>query len=535
MGLPVRIIILKFRQGGFTTICKALDFMLTLQVENRRSLACAHDDEASAEMFRMNQIFQDELPQKEKRQTNYSSKKEISFSAPHRSSTRVLTAGKENLGRAFTLHGLHCSEVAHWTNPKRTLLSALNALSDSSDTIGILESTAFGAGGEFYTRWSDAVRRRRERPDSLQGFQPLFFGWLDFDEYKTPVPKNYKFGSFDEFEQELKGLGATKEQLYWRRIILADKCGGDPYMFMQEFPATAEQAFQATGRPAIPATITNQHLKTANDNEGQYIVLRRELATAKVYYEKVADDYYGPKWLVWKFPREDCDYIVAGDVAEGALSDPADPRSEPDFSTGAVLNRRTLHFDAVLHGHMDPDIHGGELLKAAEFWNEAWVSPEVNSPGIASLLVIKNASYPKLYQRPGKQDRLVEKDVPSYGFKTHVGNRELMIDTWIAFNRPDPNTGFDEKIVVHSERVVWEEQNFVKKPTGKREHRTGAFDDLLFAHMICLMLHLACRRELKAERKKRKFLTRARAELLYLIAGGTDPGVGMEPRTRRTR
>ena len=49
--------------------------------------------------------------------------------------------------------------------------------------------------------------------------------------------------------QEDYGLEAA--QLRWRRWCISANCGGDPDRFTQEYPALADEAFLASGRPVF--------------------------------------------------------------------------------------------------------------------------------------------------------------------------------------------------------------------------------------------------------------------------------------------
>ena len=63
-GRPVRIIILKARQMGFSTLTEGVLFHSTITSENTTSLVIAHKEEAAAGLFAMNKLFYDELPER---------------------------------------------------------------------------------------------------------------------------------------------------------------------------------------------------------------------------------------------------------------------------------------------------------------------------------------------------------------------------------------------------------------------------------------------------------------------------------------
>jgi len=516
-GHPVRIIVLKARRRGVSTGVEALMFAQAYHQPFKKAFVCAHDDISSNVLFDMNRLFEQELPDDERRPTEFSSRKEIVWSAPHRSQFTVATAGNTEIGRAAEIHFLHCSEVAFWKKAKKSLLSVLQAVSDDPETMIVLESTANGASGEFYDKWNAAVKQQRERPGSRDGFYPVFISWLDCSEYATALDVGEKVKPLDDEERRLAGLGATPENLKWRRQTLADKCNGDEDLFKQEYPATPEEAFITSGRPAIPPKIVAHHQATACPPSRRVRLVKGADGKVKAHDVGLEAQF---AWEIWNEPAEHHDYTVFGDVQEGALSDPADVKSSPDYHAGVVLDRRELRIDAVWHGQTEPDYFGEELLKAAIWYNEAWVSPEANGVGMAALVPIRRANYPKLYRRVKAADRLdAGDDTPLWGWKTTMANRDLMIDDWIAGCREDPTTGWTEKVAVFSGLLADEERTFVRKANGKREHQVGCHDDVLFAAMGALQLHQNCPRGIRTARPGEDEGRRPRS---FMRPGGID-------------
>lgn len=529
-GLPVRILVLKARQIGISTATGALAFALTQNQANRKAFVCAHDDESSTVLFRMVKRFEEELPGAERRAKDHSNRKEILWSAPHRSEYRVQTAGVVRMtkdagqktstrGRSETIHYLHCSEVAFWWDAKHTLLALLQTVPDLPDTAVILESTANGASGEFHDRWEEAVRRHREHPGDLSGYIPMFVSWLSAPEYRRPLAHGESLGLLDDEEQRLRRLGADDTQLAWRRSAISEKCGGDPDLFKQEYPATPEDAFIVSGRPAIPTEVVTHHQEAVRPPDRR-VTLRRG-AGGQVLVEE-ASEQAEFAWRVWAEAEEGADYVVAGDVMEGQLSDRADVRSQPDWSTGVVLRRRDLAIVATFRARLTPDWHGEQLLLAAEWYNKAWASPECNAAGMASLAVFTRRSYARLYQRQKGLDSLEAGDeIPVWGFKTTAANRDYLIDTYVAQARADPRDGWAGKVQVWDQDFVDEERTFVWRGR-RRQHQVGAHDDLLFAGFIALQLHLDCPRTQEGPAAP----VRVNPRLTGIrYAGGVDRGV----------
>ena len=197
-----------------------------------------------------------------------------------------------------------------------------------------------------------------------------------------------------------------------------------------------------------------------------------------------------PHWAIYEPRIKMCEYALGADVAEGRASDQQDERSKPDGSAIMVLNRRELTTVALYQGRVAADSLGQELLKAGYYWNEGWRSPEANSAGMATLAEVKD--YPHLMTRTGEADETEERELFRYGWKTTPSNRNELIDGWIKACRPELDGGFEGKVVCLCGPLADEEATFIRTKTGKREHRPGCFDDVLFAAFIALQVHQRC-------------------------------------------
>ncbi len=193
LGEPVRMIILKSRKVGCSTIIEAYGYYLHHTRPNMRGLVAAQDDEASQTIFNMTGLFHEENPEALPMKSGRAGKRELLWKSPHRSRFSVQTAGKVSLARGDTLGFFHASEIPYWPHPKQTLLSALNAVPDDGGIV-VLESTAHGFE-EFKVRWDAAIAYRGEHPDDMTGYIPLFFSWLDHEHYKLAPPTNYDWAA----------------------------------------------------------------------------------------------------------------------------------------------------------------------------------------------------------------------------------------------------------------------------------------------------------------------------------------------------
>jgi len=501
-GLPMRLIVLKSRRQGCSTGFEGYCFADVFNRPTRRAFVAAHDSEASQVLFQMNKMFDNYLPDVEKKPKTGDSKKEFRWGPPHDSSFIVQTAGKTTLGRSDLVHDLHCSEVAFWPNAEQSLLSVLQCVPDESDTAILIESTANGVGGEFYERWHQAVTHFKETSGGLDDFVPLFLSWLDDPDNTRKLPQGYEWGelSDDELRLQAEPFNATPEQLHWRRYAIHAKCGGDEEQFNQEYPDTPEAAFRHSGRPSIPVYIRAHHRNTTEEP------LKCRLYWDSAFPSGVRAEYGDFSencWLVWRRPAEDHHYAIGGDIGTGQLATPTKAASKqnlPDANAAVVLDRRELMTVAGRMDRQPPDVFGEEMVKAGWYFNEAWISPEVNNAGYATLAAIQRWKYNRIFQRQSFQDSVFVEDKGFLGWKTTLGNRDQMIDDYIAACRPEWKTYGGEHKADDWEgvlRILWDEivvqeDTFETDKRGKRQHRMGCFDDALFALFIAWQLHLRC-------------------------------------------
>lgn len=207
-----RNIILKARQEGISAIILAIfttDFILE---PNSRSVVIAHESGATTRLFDrvkfMIHCFEDKTGFKVP--LKYNSRSELTRTDTN-STFYVGTAGADSTGRGDTIFNLHASELAFWPNPEESMTGLMQAL--STEGKAFWESTANGYGNYFHTQWERAVSQ--ESP-----FKAHFFSYMEMPEYCDPGWKENKMSEF-----------------------------ADPRMFMQEFPATAEEAFLSSGNP----------------------------------------------------------------------------------------------------------------------------------------------------------------------------------------------------------------------------------------------------------------------------------------------
>ena len=262
---PMRAIILKARQLGFSTLVSAIHYMWCSTNPHRHALTISYDDDSGNELLAKCKFIHDHLffPL----QTSRDSTGRIEFSKPHHSSFRVITAGGKGMGRSYTFQHVHCSEIPFWGNADLVLTGLAQTVSPTAlDTSVFWESTAQGMAGVFYDGWVAAE-------SGASSYIPFFAPWFWNPEYET------SFQSDDHMKQFMRSLnyedvrymdayGLSEEQMNWRSAKINEPGMTRP-KFKQEFPACAEEAFISSGTPVFDQEMILELTRNAKSPEWQ--------------------------------------------------------------------------------------------------------------------------------------------------------------------------------------------------------------------------------------------------------------------------
>lgn len=235
----VRALVLKGRQQGISTYIGGRYYHKASHTKGVRVFILTHEQDATNNLFGMVERYHTHCPDLVKPVTGAANAKELSFERLE-SGYAVGTAGAKAVGRSQTVQLFHGSEVAFWPNAKTHFAGVVQAIPDLPGTEIVLESTANGVGGEFHERWQQAEA-------GIGDYEAIFIPWFWQDEYRRDVPADFQL---DEDEQAYADAhGITLGQMVWRRAKIAEL--KDELLFKQEYPATADEAFQLTGHDSF--------------------------------------------------------------------------------------------------------------------------------------------------------------------------------------------------------------------------------------------------------------------------------------------
>lgn len=459
-GKPVRLIILKARQLGFSTLTEGLIFHACATRENVNALIVAHREDATANLFRMSKLFYDELPAPIKPMLRASNAQELVFENPSklrserearpglRSRIRCATAGGRGIGRSDTLQCVHLSEYAFWPDgadgKASTLAGILQAVPSTPGTMVVIESTANGFE-DFKERWDAAVAGEND-------FEAVFFAWFENPDYAMPVVPGTEW---TPEERELrKTYFLTDEQLQWRRWCIANNCGGSIDMFRQEYPASPGEAFLHSGTGVF---------------DNAQIVLQMEHLPPAVARGEFADgewrDTETGAVVLYERPEDGVPYVLGGDTAgEGS-----------DWFTAIVINNVTGRIAARLRRQYSEPEYVRQVYALGRYYNDALIALETNF-STYPVMKLAEMEYPNQYSRE-REDTYTRQTKKSYGFRTDRLSRPRAIANLVEVFSSHPQWFTDREL-------LGEMLTFCYNEDHRPEALAGKHDDLVMAAAI---------------------------------------------------
>jgi hypothetical protein len=247
----VRVLILKGRQQGCSTYVGGRFYHRAIHNFGQRVFILTHEGEATKNLFEMVDRYHENCPEIIRPRTGTDNARALDFNILD-SSYRVGTAGAQAVGRSQTLQLFHASEYAYWPNADDHAAGIMQAVPDMLGTEVIKESTANGMGNKFHQEWQMAESGQSE-------YEAIFIPWFWQDEYRREIPPDFALSDDDEAYMNAHQL--SLEQMAWRQNKIKEL---DELLFMQEYPATAQEAFQLTGhdsfiKPALVLKARKNH------------------------------------------------------------------------------------------------------------------------------------------------------------------------------------------------------------------------------------------------------------------------------------
>jgi len=516
-GEPCRLVILKGRQHGITTMFNALNQRLTMGNSHWNSLLVGEDRDQARTIFRIVKRFNQHMPwgQDPPDISLFPHFPQIGDSAdciefnrppvmrrgrkyrpgPNTvfldSRIEIKSAEKEDaLGVGGFYHSVHASEAARWPKLALSLSKLLQCCHPEPGTLVCVECTANGYN-EFQSFWSNLKIGQLEVPSY---WQKVFLPWYWKDEYEFPLDIPQRFADdyeewFDQHVRQDEQLRQIDPQLtderiwakiFWRRRKIRDDFFGDVDLFKQEFPATDSEAFIFSGASVYAATsLERLERKVSNDCwQGNVSLLRAEGDTEEVLPSVVHREEHERGYLkVWEEPEEFHRYAVFADIAEGkALEGIPEEKSKWDFSCAQLFKVTSwppaMKQVAVWHGNCDPDIFGDVLVALGKLYNYALLAWEINGPGRSlALQIVRKHRYRNVYMRDDL-DYVTKRMTKKPGWRTTSKTKPYMVSISQRYVR-------QQEIEIFDSSTLQEMRSFARVGENQYEAARGHDDRVI--------------------------------------------------------
>lgn len=500
---PVKVIILKARQMGFSTAVEALCYWWTSTNFNINSVIIGNDEKSSLNLYRMFRRYFDNTNILFKPSVRYNTKSDLTFEKFDEngkqiglgSSIKIETAKNKSAGRSDTINFLHSSELGSWENGEDLVASLMQTIPDAEvmekPSMVFLESTAEGRGNYFHKEYVAAV-------EGKNNYQPLFAPWWILDTYERDATFEDlgKLNNEEEFLVELMRKGHDtlghhfhiSEESIPRKIAFYRRKAKDfaatPERLPQEYPNTWQAAFIASGKNVFNPLALQEMEKDATPLEDvDYYKITpiedrpyEEFELEQIPFEpnESPDDFtYKAPLKIWEKPKPYKEYVIGADVAEGLKGG--------DFSVATVVDISTMAVVARWRGHCDPDKFGEILGALGTYYNYALIGVEVNNHGLTTVQKLRDTFYTNLYKRDRGYDEEWETPTVNLGWKTDMRTKRLMIDDLIKLVR--------ERVIKDKDIVFINEAfSYVRDERGRMNAEEGSHDDAVMSTAIAYQL-----------------------------------------------
>lgn len=448
-----RIIILKARQMGFSTLIQALYFLHTILIPNTNTVIVSHDSESTKRMLVRMKLFYDKLhltlpnalipplDVADKRRNE----KEMYFPSLN-SRIFVGTAGADAFGRGDVIHNLHLSEVSSYkgSNANELVKGLIAAVPLDGGNI-FLESTARGEGDLFHALWTDEE----------SNYHKFFMPWFKHDEYRLteaelqiltvyevdyPTVDNLSEDEIDFIQKakNLFGFSIELDQIAFRRYAKREY----KELYLQEFPEDDVTCWLSTKSDVFDTEVITKLINQCKD-------------------PIITTNSGGVE--IWEEPVEGVQYVLAADPSEGDI--------ESDYCAATLLRTDTNQHVASMHGRWRDYRFASLLAQLGEYYNNAMIAVERNNHGHSVLNSLRHTEkYRYIYQAEDEK----------MGFLTTKGSKTIILTSSVGFVKAIETGDFKTWDV----NLLKECLAFETKKDGSLGAKKGKHDDKLMSAAI---------------------------------------------------
>lgn len=236
----------------------------------------------------------------------------------------------------------------------------------------------------------------------------------------------------------------------------------------QEYPATAEESFLASGSPRFDTQKLIDYPTIEPVKVGELVELANEYRITSG----------GDNFKKYRSYHPRAQYLITGDISEGL--------AKGDYTHYRILDFEDWGLVAEWHGHIDHRAGGKLLAMLGRCYNNALLIPEANNHGASTISMVREDDYPEdqifvgkfLQTKPDDDYKDPEK---RYGWFTTLKTKKVMIN-YLAY-------AIDEKLIpALTKEDVSELMTYILDREGKTNAEEGCFDDRVISLAIAIYL-----------------------------------------------
>jgi hypothetical protein len=378
-GVPIRIIILKARQwGGSTLIQIYMGWIQTRHKKSWNSLIAAHLNQAASNIRGMYSTLMKNYPLEKMEYGSFEGTQNIKFIKNRNNKITIGSMQTPDSIRSDDISLAHLSEVGLWKKtegkkPEDLIQSIVGTIPNLPLTLLCLESTAKGIGNYFHETWLKAKENGH--------LTPCFVPWFEIPDYVIELEDGEAIKiieSLTEYEEYLWIAGATLEGIKWYRMKLA-MFNGDTARMASEFPSNDKEAFQSSGQRYFSFSTIQAARQFNMDPLFKGEVYADSLkGPDSIKNMKIDKDPNGNLW-VWAMPSKESyknRYLVTVDI--GGRSKSADDSVIKVFDRIWLSEGGMLEVAAVWAGKIDFDHLAWKAVQICKLYGNAYMVPETN-------------------------------------------------------------------------------------------------------------------------------------------------------------
>lgn len=491
-GVPIRIILLKARQWGGSTLIQI--YMSWIQLKHKthwNSLVVGAVENQARVVRGMYTRLIHNYPTKITEKPYEGSPKSRIINERE----CILSIGsmeKPEGIRSEDISMAHLTEVGSWKKtegktPEDLIQTIQGTIPSIPYSFYALESTAKGTGNFFHRSWTHAV-------NGTSNLTPVFIAWFEIEEYFKEF-KNEKeridfIPTMSEYELWLWEIGASLEGINWYRDKLSSM-EGNTWSMRSEFPSTPDEAFQSTGRRAFAPNYVNNLKHTIKEPEFIGDIFPNNLNGKEALENIEFNEYNKGDLKIWKKPNDPP--VPEGKKMVnryGLFVDIGGRSKGADYSVISVFDRYWMADGglpervATWRGHIDQDLLAWKAAQIGMYYEKGLLAFESNSlrtnedtEGIHHITMLDEISdhYDNLYSRSNPEQ--VREGLPNlWGFHTNKATKTMIIDHYNGLLRV---VGYVE----HDQMAVNEANWYEIKTNGSYGAIDGQHDDVLMTTM----------------------------------------------------